>query len=112
MLSWDDFNQEEVLNRSPESKIAQEPTEVQNNQQIEIQRQKKPEETSSFGKKEQSDQIQQAITDLESLDLSTGIEELEGSAMRVTVDDKRMINCRADLNQLVPFKYDLSLIHI
>ena len=106
MLSWDDFNQEEVLNRSPESKIAQEPTEVQNNQQIEIQRQKKPEETSSFGKKEQSDQIQQAITDLESLDLSTGIEELEGSAMRVKVDDKRMINCRADLNQLVPFKYD------
>jgi ribonucleoside-diphosphate reductase beta chain len=25
---------------------------------------------------------------------------------RVTVDRKRMINCRADLNQLVPFKYD------
>jgi len=106
MLSWDDFNQEEVLNRSPESKIEQESTEVQNSQQTEIQKQKIPEETSSFGKKEQSDQIQQAITDLESLDLSTGIEELEGSAMRVKVDDKRMINCRADLNQLVPFKYD------
>ena len=106
MLSWDDFNQEEVLNRSPESKIAQESTEAQNSQQTEIQKQKIPEETSSFGKKEQSDQIQQAITDLESLDLSTGIEELEGSAMRVKVDDKRMINCRADLNQLVPFKYD------
>lgn len=27
-------------------------------------------------------------------------------ARRVEVDDKRMINCRADLNQLVPFKYD------
>ena len=27
-------------------------------------------------------------------------------AARVQVDDKRMINCRADLNQLVPFKYD------
>ena len=27
------------------------------------------------------------------------------SAERVTVDQKRMINCRADLNQLVPFKY-------
>lgn len=25
---------------------------------------------------------------------------------RINVDDKRMINCRADLNQLVPFKYD------
>ena len=27
------------------------------------------------------------------------------SIERVTVDQKRMINCRADLNQLVPFKY-------
>jgi ribonucleoside-diphosphate reductase beta chain len=32
-----------------------------------------------------------------------GIEE---NYQRVTVDQKRMINCRADLNQLVPFKYD------
>lgn len=36
----------------------------------------------------------------------TGLEELEMGAARVQVDDKRMINCRADLNQLVPFKYD------
>ena len=57
-------------------------------------------------KKDHSRQIQKAITDLESLDISTGIEELEGSAVRVKVDDKRMINCRADLNQIVPFKYD------
>jgi ribonucleoside-diphosphate reductase beta chain len=28
------------------------------------------------------------------------------SSERVTVDQKAMINCRADLNQLVPFKYD------
>ena len=28
------------------------------------------------------------------------------SAERVTVDQKAMINCRADLNQLVPFKYE------
>lgn len=27
-------------------------------------------------------------------------------AARIEVDDKKMINCRADLNQLVPFKYD------
>jgi ribonucleoside-diphosphate reductase beta chain len=30
---------------------------------------------------------------------------LERGARRVHVDDKRIINCRADLNQLVPFKY-------
>lgn len=35
----------------------------------------------------------------------TGLESLEMGAGRVEVDDKQMINCRADLNQLVPFKY-------
>ena len=35
----------------------------------------------------------------------TGLEELEFGAKRLAVDDKKMINCRADLNQLVPFKY-------
>lgn len=35
-------------------------------------------------------------------DLSVDAEDYQ----RVTVDQKRMINCRADLNQLVPFKYD------
>lgn len=33
-------------------------------------------------------------------------EALKGVSTRVKVDEKRMINCRADLNQLVPFKYD------
>jgi len=37
---------------------------------------------------------------------ATGLEDLEMGAGRVRVDDKRIINCRADLNQLVPFKYD------
>lgn len=36
----------------------------------------------------------------------TGIETIALGASRVMVDDKRIINCRADLNQLVPFKYD------
>ncbi len=40
------------------------------------------------------------------MDVAAGIEELEMGAQRIEVDQKRMINCRADLNQLVPFKYD------
>ena len=52
------------------------------------------------------DVLQQALADLEELDLTAGQEELGEWTERVTVDDKRMINCRADLNQLVPFKYD------
>ncbi|MGE4615498.1 MAG: ribonucleotide-diphosphate reductase subunit beta, partial [Gammaproteobacteria bacterium] len=35
----------------------------------------------------------------------TGLEQVEFGARRLIVDDKKMINCRADLNQLVPFKY-------
>src|SRR3989338_2172930 len=35
----------------------------------------------------------------------TGLEALEMGAARIQVDDKKMINCKADLNQLVPFKY-------
>lgn len=34
-----------------------------------------------------------------------GVEDLEMGASRIRVDDKKIINCRADLNQLVPFKY-------
>ncbi|WP_295878662.1 ribonucleotide-diphosphate reductase subunit beta [uncultured Thiohalocapsa sp.] len=37
---------------------------------------------------------------------ATGLETLEMGAGRLRVDDKRIINCNADLNQLVPFKYD------
>ena len=43
---------------------------------------------------------------LKALDVAAGLEELEMGAQRIAVDDKRMINCRADLNQLVPFKYE------
>ncbi len=50
--------------------------------------------------------LEQAKAAVEELDITAAEEELAGSAERVKVDDKRMINCRADLNQLVPFKYD------
>jgi len=36
----------------------------------------------------------------------TGVEKIAFNSGRINVDDKRIINCRADLNQLVPFKYE------
>ena len=36
---------------------------------------------------------------------ATGLEDVEMGASRIQVDDKKIINCKADLNQLVPFKY-------
>ncbi len=37
---------------------------------------------------------------------NVGLEDIEMGAARIRVDDKKIINCHADLNQLVPFKYD------
>lgn len=119
MLSWDEFNQEETPTPVTEPKIEQPPviSEV-------VQEALKPaldskmgsvptaEDTNTGTKKQvsggtaNSSALQKAISDLQSLNITDGVEELEGSANRVKVDDKRMINCRADLNQLVPFKYD------
>ena len=46
-------------------------------------------------------------TTIDQVDLSTtGLADIEMGAARIQVDDKKIINCRADLNQLVPFKYD------
>jgi ribonucleoside-diphosphate reductase beta chain len=36
---------------------------------------------------------------------STGLGTIDRSGARVSVDDKAMINCRADVNQLLPLKY-------
>ena len=52
------------------------------------------------------DAVTRAKATVAQMDVSEGVAELEGTAGRVQVDEKRMINCRADLNQLVPFKYD------
>jgi ribonucleoside-diphosphate reductase beta chain len=53
-----------------------------------------------------TDPVARAAAAVENMDVAAGLEELEIGAARVSVDEKAMINCRADLNQLVPFKYD------
>ena len=53
-----------------------------------------------------SDNVTRALQAVEQIDVAPGLEDLEMGAARVSVDEKAMINCRADLNQLVPFKYD------
>ena len=56
---------------------------------------------------EEGNRAEQARSSLAGLDVEAGIKELdEMSSGRVEVDQKAMINCKADLNQLVPFKYD------
>ncbi|MEM7400365.1 MAG: ribonucleotide-diphosphate reductase subunit beta [Pseudomonadota bacterium] len=55
---------------------------------------------------EAQSQIQAKAEDKERHDGVTGLESIEMGASRIQVDDKKIINCRADLNQLVPFKYE------
>ena len=63
-----------------------------------IKKEEKVEITETLSSSQES--IQQEDTGL------TGFEDIETRAGRIQVDDKKIINCRADLNQLVPFKYD------
>ena len=120
MLSWDDFNQEDTATTgaavAPPPPPPVEASETPAPGQLPLEpapavndasglqgfapQAEAPESTSH------ENALQKAIADLSSLDVSAGVEELEGTANRVAVDDKAMINCRADLNQLVPFKYD------
>jgi ribonucleoside-diphosphate reductase beta chain len=120
MLSWDEFEQEDGA--APLVKAAAlEPAKTETVNQESISpvtetpvapvspREQVANFQSSLDAAEEernANALQKAIDDLEELDIEVGLEELEGSANRVAVDDKRMINCRADLNQLVPFKYD------
>jgi ribonucleoside-diphosphate reductase beta chain len=62
--------------------------------------------TSTATTPKATDPVSRAKEAINTIDNSAGIEELEMGAARVQVDQKAMINCRADLNQLVPFKYD------
>ena len=53
-----------------------------------------------------SDLFGEVVARIDQMHIDEGIAELEGKSARVRVDQKAMINCRADLNQLVPFKYE------
>ena len=85
MLSWDDFEEKEVK-PLPQT------------------------ENKSPLKEESSKSVSNVetirVASLDDLDIEAGLEDLEGASSRVDVDQKQMINCRADVNQLVPFKYD------
>jgi ribonucleoside-diphosphate reductase beta chain len=118
MLSWDEYNTEEVVAEKPAAPMAAEQAATEPEAPL-------PEPiVETISEEEASEELAAAMAGavaadaeaekalaaaqqaLEDLDLAPGFEELEMGAARVSVDEKAMINCRADLNQLVPFKYD------
>ncbi len=113
MLNWDEYHVEENESKMPPP-VAQAtatteieapaPQAAAAASQAEAQAQTHtPAEPSAI---EASSAAAKAEAAIANLDVAAGLEELEMGAARLTVDDKAMINCRADLNQLVPFKYD------
>ena len=102
MLNWDEYNKDEAAAPAAAQKIVTEvaqPTE-------EVVAETPTENVTSAINTESSDRASQARQAIEDLDPAEGVKELEALGGRVEVDQKAMINCRADLNQLVPFKYD------
>ena len=104
MLSWDEFDTDpapEVAAPIVEAKLQAVAQKTETSAPTEIK-----DDSTSGTVIADEDALLRAQKALEALNIAEGLEELEGTATRVTVDDKAMINCRADLNQLVPFKYD------
>ena len=101
MLSWDEFDKDEAPAKAPAPK-SQAPKAAE------------PVVSAALNTMNEEDGVsiadqsvlEKANAAIEHLDVAAGLEELEMGAARLRVEDKRIINCQLDLNQLVPFKYD------
>ena len=114
MMNWDDYDTEEVTSKTPPkaapapevvaAAVEQLQTEAAAPAPVAAPQAKVSDNTQSRAAANEA--IAAAKESLAKLDVAAGLEDLEMGAARIQVDDKAMINCRADLNQLVPFKYD------
>jgi ribonucleoside-diphosphate reductase beta chain len=110
MLNWDEYGKEEnsVPPVTPEVKkeAATPKAEVQQSEPPQPAETAVPTKSADISEGSRAAAAREAVNNL---DETAGMEELDemmANAGRVQVDQKMMINCKADLNQLVPFKYD------
>ena len=101
MLSWEEFEEKEKEIQPVKAQIPEKEAEQAAAQNQEVEQPKVALQTGGL-----SDRLERAKKAVADFDKQTGEEALEGMGSRVDVDQKAMINCRADVNQLVPFKYD------
>ena len=108
MLSWDEFETPEAAKKLPEQEKKAAPAETVEikDEQIDEAFKEQPEINVSLETGPLSSRLERAKKAVEKFDQTLGDDALAGSASRVNVDEKAMINCSADVNQLVPFKYD------
>ena len=92
MLNWDDYNKEEITENKQEKTLDKAEPQVQLQQSEPVANTANQEAVS--------------VSTLTEEDMKLAKEDLDTLEGRVQVDQKAMINSRADLNQLVPFKYE------
>ena len=110
MLNWDEYGKDE--NSTP--LVVSEPKTEVVNQTAEVKQPEPPQaaesavstEPSNIGEGSRAEAARKAVNNLDETAGNEELDEMMANAGRVQVDQKMMINCKADLNQLVPFKYD------
>ena len=113
MLNWDDYGKED--NTTPQSspqidnevvkKTAEAVAEEKSVTQQAV-KEETPLANTNIGEGSRAEAARKAVNALDETAGNEELDEMMANAGRVQVDQKMMINCKADLNQLVPFKYD------
>ena len=112
MLNWDEYGKEENTTppATPEIKtqaVTQEVAAEQSQPPQPAENAVSTESsTSNIGEGSRAEAARIAVNNLDETAGHEELDEMMANAGRVQVDQKMMINCKADLNQLVPFKYD------
>ena len=110
MLNWDEYGKEEALSPPITSKVKEGTSAPSSEaQQPEPPQQTEPTastEPSNIGEGSRAEAARKAVNAIDEKAGNEELDEMMANAGRVQVDQKMMINCKADLNQLVPFKYD------
>jgi len=112
MLNWDEYGKEE--NTTPpvtaevKKETASQSEELQSPKKEVVQTEERSTsvENSNIGEGSRAAAARKAVNEIDEAAGNDELDEMMANAGRVQVDQKMMINCKADLNQLVPFKYD------
>ena len=113
MLNWDDYGKEEnatpqsttpvnneVVKQAAKAEVEEKPAAQQEAETV------APQTNTNIGEGSRAEAARKAVNAIDETAGNEELDEMMANAGRVQVDQKMMINCKADLNQLVPFKYD------
>ena len=110
MLNWDEYGKDENSSppvvSEPKTEVVDQITEVKQPEPPQPAESAVSTEPSNIGEGSRAEAARKAVNSLDETAGNEELDEMMANAGRVQVDQKMMINCKADLNQLVPFKYD------